>query len=468
MPALYVNAPRSSFTLRSRISAFERAPEIGMALLLVSLWPIAAWIARRARDGSDEPWGLVALAALLVVTALSRKHAARQQSWSAVIVTLAYGLSLRWLSPLPNATLGLLALALCLSRYLYGRTLSLGTLGLCWLSLPLFASLDFYLGYPLRLIAAEATTWLLHCSGFAVQRSGVNLIVAGAEIAVDPACSGIRMLWGTALLISLLDCVRPLPFWNSLAKAAVLTTLLLFGNAWRVAALFYLESGRIQAPFWFHDATGVAVFIVTLALAVMLWQHATPQQAGLAKSAAPRAGSACALCAAAGVALLAPVIFVQPTTSKEPPGRQVAWPLEFEHRALVAQMPPPSVERFYRSFPGKVGFFRTQAQQLILRRVNEPTRMLHPAEQCYRANGYEVKPARQCVRADGERYGCFIATLGDRSVRVSERINDDHGNTFTDVSSWYWSAMFGRSKGPWHSVTIAEGVAVGGTAGNAF
>ncbi|MCI0665355.1 MAG: hypothetical protein L0220_30200 [Acidobacteria bacterium] len=27
---------------------------------------------------------------------------------------------------------------------------------------------------------------------------------------------------------------------------------------------------------------------------------------------------------------------------------------------------------------------------------------------------------------------------------------------WTDVSSWYWSAMLGRSCGPWWVVTIAE------------
>jgi exosortase/archaeosortase family protein len=443
---------------------YKRIPEIAIGLQVVSLWPIMLWTARRSRDGSDEPWGLVALAALLVVAALSRKRAARQSSAAAPVATLAYALCLLRFAPLPCAVIGLFALALSLSRYLQGRALSFGILGLCWLSVPLLASLDFYLGYPLRWVTAEAATWLLHCSGFAVQRSGVSLVVDGAEIAVDPACSGIRMLWGTGLLISLLDCLRPLPLWRSLRNASLVFALLLLANTWRVAALFYLESGRIKGPHWLHDATGVAVFVMSLLAAIVVWQRTAPQQLDSVSATQSRdafalpSAATWSLCAAASVALGASVLGAPPTTSKELSESEVAWPGEFEHQALVAQTPAPEVARFFRSFPGKVGFFRTGTQQLILRWVNEPTRRLHPAEHCYRANGYTVQPARQCVREGGTRYGCFIATRGNRSIRVSERIYDGHGREFTDVSSWYWAAILGRTQGPWHGVTIAETV----------
>ena len=42
------------------------------------------------------------------------------------------------------------------------------------------------------------------------------------------------------------------------------------------------------------------------------------------------------------------------------------------------------------------------------------------------------------------------------TLRVYERIYDDHSNTWTDTSAWYWSALLGNTTGPWWSVTIAE------------
>ena len=63
------------------------------------------------------------------------------------------------------------------------------------LSLPVVASLQFYAGYPMRLAAAEGAVRLLELGGIVVARNGVSIEVGGMAIAVDPACSGIRMLW---------------------------------------------------------------------------------------------------------------------------------------------------------------------------------------------------------------------------------------------------------------------------------
>jgi hypothetical protein len=176
--AAHVDSNQPPFGL-PRFEVAARAPETALGLQIIGLWPAIVWMVQRTRDGSDEPWGLVALTALLVVAALSRKRATRQASPSAAVATLGYALCLPWLSPLPCALVGLFAVALSLSRYLCGRTLSFGILGLCWLSVPLLASLDFYLGYPLRWVTAEAATWLLQAGGIAAQRSGVNLFVLG-------------------------------------------------------------------------------------------------------------------------------------------------------------------------------------------------------------------------------------------------------------------------------------------------
>ena len=39
---------------------------------------------------------------------------------------------------------------------------------------------------------------------------------------------------------------------------------------------------------------------------------------------------------------------------------------------------------------------------------------------------------------------------------VREAVTDGRGGQWTDVSAWYWSALMGRSEGPWWAFTLAE------------
>jgi len=44
-----------------------------------------------------------------------------------------------------------------------------------------------------------------------------------------------------------------------------------------------------------------------------------------------------------------------------------------------------------------------------------------------------------------------------KHLLVRERIYEAAGErSFTDVSSWYWAAVLGRSVGPWWAILIAE------------
>ena len=51
---------------------------------------------------------------------------------------------------------------------------------------------------------------------------------------------------------------------------------------------------------------------------------------------------------------------------------------------------------------------------------------------------------------------CFRAIRGDETLRVCEALRDDHGQTWSDASSWYWDTMFANSQGPWWSIVVAE------------
>jgi len=143
------------------------------------------------------------------------------------------------------------------------------------------------------------------------------------------------------------------------------------------------------------------------------------------------------------------------TPRAEPAARHVEWPNAWEGRALRAL---GEVERrFAARFPGAIGRFSDGERVLVLRRVNEPTRRLHPAADCFRGLGWRI--ARTQLERDARErlWRCFEAEGRDgRRLRVCERIEGEDGEAFVDASSWFWSAVLGRSRGPWQAVTVVE------------
>jgi hypothetical protein len=114
-------------------------------------------------------------------------------------------------------------------------------------------------------------------------------------------------------------------------------------------------------------------------------------------------------------------------------------------------------ERFARQFPGHIARFTDGRHEWVVRVMDKPTRMLHPAADCFRGLGYEVTPPRVRVDPKGENWRCFTATRNGKSLRVCERIFDERGGRWTDTSSWYWSALLGKQvQGPWWAVTKVE------------
>ncbi len=113
-------------------------------------------------------------------------------------------------------------------------------------------------------------------------------------------------------------------------------------------------------------------------------------------------------------------------------------------------------QRFARQFPGTLARLTDGRQVLVLREVQRPTRMLHPATDCYRGLGYAI--ARQQLQLDSERrlWRCFEAARSGQRLHVCERIVDARGTGFTDASAWYWAAVLGRSQGPWQAITVAS------------
>jgi hypothetical protein len=145
----------------------------------------------------------------------------------------------------------------------------------------------------------------------------------------------------------------------------------------------------------------------------------------------------------------------------EPVARHVEWPSQWEGRTLRPLAVTEVEQRFAARFPGAIARFSDGERVLVLRRVNEPTRMLHPAADCFRGLGYRIEQTQLERDAHQRLWRCFAAEGRDgQRLRVCERIErlDGEGDdeAFVDASSWFWAAVLGRSRGPWQAVTVVE------------
>jgi hypothetical protein len=132
------------------------------------------------------------------------------------------------------------------------------------------------------------------------------------------------------------------------------------------------------------------------------------------------------------------------------------WPTHFHGRGLH-ELPMEERERaFLSGFPGDVGRFTDGDRDIVMRWVTEPTRRLHPAEDCYRGLGFETSSSRIVRDADRTQWRCFTASRGEARREVCEQLQDREGRRWTDVSAWYWAASFRRTDGPWLVTTVAE------------
>ena len=120
--------------------------------------------------------------------------------------------------------------------------------------------------------------------------------------------------------------------------------------------------------------------------------------------------------------------------------------------------------RFARRFPGSIARMTDGEHVLVLRTVRQPTRMLHPAADCYKGLGYRIRDEQlEAMAGQTGQMGigptlqrCFIAERAGKQVRVCEHIEDAQGQMFTDTSAWYWAAVAGQSTGPWQAITVAR------------
>ena len=257
------------------LGRFDAMPPLAwLGLQAVALWPHWRWATARVMDGSDDPLGIAALLALLCVVAKMEPQlrGAPKPGWLAasLVATASATLAVFAAPPLIGALLAALALASGLRSFMPSGQAVLPMAGLAVLSLPVVSSLQFYAGFPLRVVTAQLSTWLLQAAGFAAERSGTAMQVEGRLVIVDAPCSGVQMVWMAYFCACAVAAFSGLRDRQLLARLPWVGVIVLSGNVLRNSVLVALEAQRDAVSEAVHQGVGLVVLTLVCAGVVMV------------------------------------------------------------------------------------------------------------------------------------------------------------------------------------------------------
>jgi exosortase/archaeosortase family protein len=422
--------------------------------LLLTFYPTWTWYLGRITDGSDEPWGILSL--LTACAVLFFVHPVRRTyPIDALPFVMFYGAARGCLSALP---LGAVALMGCAAYLGLIRERRYSIIMLLMLSLPLLSSVQFFAGYPLRVLAGKIAAFILQGGGLPVTSAGAMLSFQDTLVWIDAPCSGIRTFWSASFVLAATTSVRACTVRQMLLCSLIAAPLVLMANVARISFLFLTESGLIAAPGWFHEALGLLIVVSVILFVLAVVQGLSQGRASFPTDVAvePSSLSQSSLAVVCLLVLFLPLGRSTPVFAAQE--LQIEWPTRFEELALE---PLPLTEqdlRFGRDFPGKFGRFRSAGREVLIRYVTQPTRKLHPVSDCLRGAGYAVQPLPAERDSKGRVKSCVRASRDGKSLKLCEFIEDASGRVFSDPSEWFWAAIFGGSRGPWFDYVVSEDI----------
>ena len=132
------------------------------------------------------------------------------------------------------------------------------------------------------------------------------------------------------------------------------------------------------------------------------------------------------------------------------------WPDRFEGKEIRQTGLSPEEQAFNGKFPGKMARFTDGSRWIVIRWVTEPTHRVHSGADCLQSAGYAMEPQDLWRDGEGQVWSVWKATGRSGTRRVRERCYDTRGASWSDVLSWFWAAILGRTAGPWWVVTVEE------------
>jgi len=249
-------------------------PLLVSALVATTTWDAWRWYFGRVAAAPEEAAALVltvAFLGLVGVSRLSRPAPPRPLPLFPIACLLALlAATHAVLPPIARAAAAVALTLFCLHVAMFKERPPVAFWGLVALALPVLPSLQFTLGYPMRVVSATLTAALLQAHGLAVARQGTFLAWRDELIQFDAPCSGVNMLWA-GLLLTLMGCVLIRSgVLKVMAAVALSLILVITGNVLRASSLFYVEAGQVaNAPGWWHDGIGIVAF--GLSAIAILW-----------------------------------------------------------------------------------------------------------------------------------------------------------------------------------------------------
>lgn len=249
-----------------------------LAATAAAYWPAWIWYGGRMVQFSEQRVGLAALAIALFMAVRDHRQPGkpadpdreRRVLWAVGAWTALYALTFPFVPALVRSTFALGSIALLIPICGGPKRASVGIWTLLLLATPAIPSLQFYCGFPLRLVAAWIAEQTLAITPLEVERVGVSLRMGERIVLVDAPCSGVRMLWSISLVAASIAAWLRLPLLQTALLGAASVVGVILANSVRTTALFFPEAGLVSLPSWGHSAIGVIIFAVAAALLVVL------------------------------------------------------------------------------------------------------------------------------------------------------------------------------------------------------
>jgi exosortase/archaeosortase family protein len=439
--------------------AFRNQKIVLILLQLIAFWSVGRWYFLRLSTSNDETWGILALLAIAALIFKNRREECNVSNIGFIAASvIIYVVSFPFLPPLLRAVIAVTSLTFTISGWFFGKRFHFGIWSLFLLCLPSIASMQFFLGFPLRLLVGEATAFLLKLNGLVVFREGVCLHFGEKLIWIDAPCSGIKMLWTGFFLTSLLITIYGFNFKKAVFAFASAFGIILLGNIFRAVGLFYLEAEIVKMPAYAHEAIGVSAFVLTCIAIVfaILKIRGVDEIEPQTHANSPfliNVWQKNIVIISCLVAFIVPFFVGGKEMLKA--NKTAKFPTTFEGKPLQ-ELELTERENFYlNEFPGEIKRFSDGNREIIVRYVTNATRKLHLSTDCFSAIGYAIKPLPIKIDETEQKWACFNANKGVESLNVCERIYTENGESWTDVSAWYWSAISNDNKDYW-AITVAE------------